>query len=69
MPAKGSEVVDVEVSVIAQTENAWKVQAWATNKTTWVPKSQAEIEWQGLTTKTAAVLTMPTWLAIEKELI
>jgi len=71
MAAKGSEVVDVEVSILAETEKAWKVQSWSTDKLAWVPKSLAEYEANdspGMSYE-AAILTIPTWLAQEKELI
>jgi hypothetical protein len=54
-------VVDIEVEVLFETDKAWRVRDKDTLNEVWIPKSQGEIE-DGL-------LTIPEWLAIEKELI
>lgn len=65
MPKKGSEVVDVEVGLVRETEKAWLVLSTDTGKQDWVPKALCELERaQGLYT-----LTLPTWMAIEKGLV
>jgi len=55
-----SELFDVAANVVGETDKAWRVTDGI--KTVWVPKSQAEINDDG-------TITMPVWLAQEKELI
>lgn len=60
-----SKLVDIEVEVIDEREKAWRVHDG--KKAVWVPKSEVEIE---ITRGDRyGVLTLPEWLAMEKELI
>lgn len=55
-------LVDCAVQLHAETEKAWLVSDTGERAdAVWVPKSQAELE--------DGVLTLPEWLAKEKELI
>lgn len=65
MPKKGSEIVDVEVTLVHQTERAWKVTVDGT-KEVWVPKSVGELEQTG---PRLWVLTLPTYQAEDKGLV
>ena len=66
MAAKGSEITDLQVELLHETERAYKVLSSATNRIAWVPKSLAELEkGEGL----LHILTIPTSIAYEKELI
>jgi hypothetical protein len=61
-----SDLIDITVSVIVETEKAWLVTDTIPEKGVWVPKSQAEIE--PAATGGLHTLTLPEWLAIEKGL-
>jgi hypothetical protein len=61
MPAKGKEIVDIEVVVEAETDKAWLVVSANTGRKSWVPKSQGELD--------GTELTLPRWMAEDKELI
>ena len=66
MPPKGSELVDIEVTLQHQTEKAWLVRSCDTAKEAWVPKSVGEMEPdKGL----YYILTVPTDWAIDKGLV
>ena len=69
MAKKGEEVVDVEVLVQRDDPSraAVLVKSTITDKGAWLPRSMIELEY----TKGAwqATVTLPTWLAKEKELI
>jgi hypothetical protein len=54
------EIVDVDVEIHAQTERA--VQVYDGERTVWLPRSQIELNDNG-------TISMPFWLAREKELI
>lgn len=57
-----SDLIDVAVKLHAETERAWLVSDTGERKDAkWIPKSQAELA--------AGLLTLPEWLAKEKELI
>lgn len=63
-----SDLVDVEVFKRQETDKAWGfAPPWQRNNLVWVPKSMAEFEEEGPNGK--GTLTLPEWLAKEKELI
>lgn len=55
-----SDLVDIDVVITHRTDKAWLVDFGGKAKK-WVPKAQCEY-YEG-------VLTLPEWLAIEKEMI
>ena len=55
-----SDLIDIEVVLKHETELAWLVDDGDV-KPVWIPKSQAEFDGE--------TLTLPEWLALEKELI
>lgn len=59
------ELIDIAVQVRHETPKAWLV--FDGRREVWIPKSQAELELEG--SIGAATITMPEWLAKEKELI
>lgn len=61
MASKGTEIVDIHVSLIRETEKALFVESHITAKRAWVPKSMVEFD--------GTDITIPTDLAKEKELI
>lgn len=61
VPKKNSEIVDVSGEIRGETEKAYRF--FDGTKQVWLPKSQ--VEWD-IDSKT---MTMPLWLAMEKELI
>ena len=63
----GKSLIDIEVHVLHETEMAWRVTLDDPKDGLWVPKSQCEIEPSD--EGTAAMLTLPEWLAIEKGLV
>jgi len=60
MPRKGSEVIDIAATIVAETEKAWRL--FDGTKKEWVPKSQVEQNPDG-------TFTMPEWLAKDKGFI
>ena len=58
------KVVDVTGEIHGETERA--VRFFDGDRTVWLPKSQIEISEEGDGTVT---VSMPEWLAIEKELV
>lgn len=57
-----SDLIDCAVHLHTETEKAWLVSDTGVRAdAVWVPKSQAELE--------DGVLTLPEWLAKEKDLI
>lgn len=68
MPRKGSEIVDIPVTIEVDTGKAWLVISHYTNKKVWVGYFQGEIDAYSNSTKTAT-LTIPTHIAEEKELV
>jgi hypothetical protein len=68
MPTKGSEIVDVEVELLRETEKAWLIRSFAGKRSRemWIPKSQGEITGP---IKGVWVVTLPTWFAENKELV
>lgn len=62
-----SNLTDIEVYIHHETEKAWLVSVDGfREKAVWIPKSQGEIESNGLTLH---VLTAPEPLLIEKGLV
>ena len=70
MPSKAeSEIVDVDVQMkIGDREKAYLVVSLTTGKEAWVPKSLAEFELHARISG-IGTLTLPRWLAEDKELI
>jgi mannose-6-phosphate isomerase-like protein (cupin superfamily) len=60
MTAGRSDLVDIAGEVRGETDNAWRF--FDGTRTVWLPKSQVEVSSDG-------TVTMPEWLAQEKELI
>ncbi len=61
------ELVDLTVTLHHETEKAFLVSdSGDRDKAIWVPKSQCEVE---VLKGNTVILTMPEWLAIERELI
>lgn len=58
MPAKGTEIVDFKALLLHETEKAYLFRI--EGQSVWLAKSQ--VEWDG------EEVTMPRWLADEKEL-
>lgn len=58
-------LVDIEVEILSETDKAWRVHDGV--RAVWVPKSQVEIELTHGSNR-LVVLTMPEWLAVDKEL-
>lgn len=57
-----SDLIDCAVCLHAETEKAWLISdTGERNDAVWIPKSQAELA--------DGVLTLPEWLAKEKDLI
>ena len=56
-----NRMVDLDVTLLYETEAAYKVQSADTGKVAWVPKSQCELD--------NGCLTMPEWLAMDKSLV
>lgn len=56
-----SDLIDIACELRGETEKAWRVFDGA--RTVWVPKSQCEFD------ADSGTLTMPEWLAKDKELI
>lgn len=61
MAAKGAQIVDIDITIKAETPKAWLVESSNTGTTAWVPKSQGELDGEEL--------TVPLWLAQDKGLI
>ncbi len=57
---RGNELVDVAGEIKARTEKA--IKFYDGDRTVWLPCSQIEINDDG-------TVTMPEWLALDKELI
>lgn len=62
-----SNLVDISVTLHAETDKAWRVSDDGENdNAVWIPKSQAELEHKkGVLYE----LTLPEWLAIDKGLV
>jgi len=61
--SKSSQLVDISGQVVHETVKAWFF--FDGLRTVWIPKSQGEVYHEGKVT----TLTIPEWLAKEKELI
>lgn len=59
-----SKLVDLEVELRHETDKAWLIYDGKIEQ--WIPKSQAELD---LKSDVRGTLTLPEWLAKEKELI
>lgn len=66
--AEKSDLVDIEVTIVSQTEKAYKVASDNTGVTEWVPKSQCEYE-PGNNWENIGTLTLSRWLAEDKRLV
>jgi len=66
MPRKGEELVDLDVSLVHETEFAFLVTVDG-EKDIWIPKSQCELDLG--TAKRSGTLTLPRWLAEDKGLV
>lgn len=58
-----SNIVDVDVIVVHQTEKAVLVKTDEGGEGVWLPLSQVELD------EAAGVVTLPEWLALERGLI
>lgn len=65
--AHKSDLLELNVDVLAQTERAVQVRDHNTGKTVWLPISQVEITRSEATD--GWVVDIPEWLAVEKELV
>jgi RNase P/RNase MRP subunit p29 len=61
MPSYKSDLVDISGEVVTETEKAYRFYDGKTHA--WLPKSQCQWDEEG------KEMTMPEWLAKEKELI
>lgn len=59
-----SEIIDITVTLVHETEKAWKVNDG--KKEFWVPKSIGELEKRG---KVFYELSVPEWLAEKEDLL
>lgn len=68
MPAKGSEIVDIDVTLKHETEKAWLVYSTCgqTPHEEWISKSVAELE-RG--NGASVTVTLPRWMAEAKGLV
>lgn len=61
-----SDLIDLTVEIHHQTDKAWLLSDDGNRENAvWIPKSQAEIEYNGRT----HILTCHEWLALDKGLI
>lgn len=63
-----SELVELNVDLIARTDRAVQVRDHGTGKTVWLPLSQIEIT-RADEDEEGWVVDVPEWLAIERELV
>lgn len=68
MPAKGSEIVDVEITIKIERPLSWLVESHLTGNEGWIPKSAGELSDYD-ESKQTGTMTMPRWMAEEKELV
>lgn len=61
VPKKGSEIIDIAGEIKHETEKAYRF--FDGSKLVWLPKSQ--VEWD----PDSKTMTMPVWLATERELV
>jgi RNase P/RNase MRP subunit p29 len=59
------DLVDVACSLLQETEKAWRLDTG--DKTVWLPKSQCELDVDPASGH--GTVTLPEWLALEKEII
>jgi len=62
-----SDLIDIVVQLKAETDKAWLVNDGT--KDVWVPKSQCKLYKDAPLGRNEKILTLPEWLAHEKELI
>lgn len=63
-----SNIIDVELLYMHETEKGVLVAKDETSEPVWLPKSQVEIDAPGRVRGSVCIVTLPEWLAIEKEL-
>jgi hypothetical protein len=63
-----SDILDIDVHVVARTEKAVRVHQGDEDSAVWVPLSQVEIE-PHQSMQRVYVLSLPQWLAEEKGLV
>ena len=65
-----SDLIDIEMFVVRdEPEHKAVLFQSDTSKKVWLPRSQIEYEMLGRQNAHAAKVTLPEWLAIDKELI
>lgn len=65
MAKKGSEIIDVEVTLEHDTGHAWKVTSHITGRTAWIAYQMGELDKDS----SPKILTLPTDIAEDKELV
>lgn len=63
-----SDLTDISVFVVHETQSAVLVHDGDESKKVWLPKSQIEIE-RDSSKPRVATITLPEWLAIDKGLV
>jgi hypothetical protein len=63
-----SDLVDLSLAIEGETEKAVRVRNLK-DQPVWLPKSQVEVEEEEARSGRFAIVTMPQWLAEEKELV
>lgn len=61
-----SDIVDIEISLEAETPKAWLVRWDEDIDPVWIPQSQAELE--KIKGKSTYMLSLPRWLADKHEM-
>lgn len=64
-----SNIIDVELVWMHETEKGVLVAADETTEPVWLPKSQVEIDAPGRVRGSTCTITLPEWLAADKGLI
>lgn len=65
--ASRDKLVDLEVELVLERELSYRVRG-DRGQTVWIPKSECEFELSSGSQR-HGILTLPTWLATEKELV
>lgn len=60
-------LADIDVQLLHETDRAYLVTDTTPENGVWVPKSQCELEESGV--RGIYTLTLPEWLAVEKDLL
>jgi hypothetical protein len=63
-----SDLIDIDVEIVSETNLAFGVRDSEDSATVWLPKSIVEME-RNANNRKMAVVTLPEWLAIEKGLV